>query len=319
MGQKDISLARYFEDQERYADLINGFLFDGKQVVSGQDVMEMDSRVTGVLGKLKKRFLIQKYRDDVRRIVLNTNFAIVGIENQDRVHYGMPVRIMLEDAASYDKQMRQIRRHHRLKRDLRGDEFISGFARQDKVHPIITICIYYGKAAYNGAKELYHMMDFELLPEQLKSVLNNYKIQVLEIRNFKEIDRFKTDLREVFGFIQRSGDAAAEQQFTFENEDKFKALDEEAFDVIISITGSKELAEVKDTYLEEGGKVNMCEAIRGMIEQGRLEGLEQGIKTTIKVYSSFGISKEKTAAKITLDFSLSRETAERYTDQYWTS
>ena len=44
MGQKDLSLVRYFEDQGRYADLINGFVFQGKQVVSEDDVQDMDSR-----------------------------------------------------------------------------------------------------------------------------------------------------------------------------------------------------------------------------------------------------------------------------------
>ena len=36
MGQKDISLITYFEDQRRYADLINGFVFKGKQIVSNR-------------------------------------------------------------------------------------------------------------------------------------------------------------------------------------------------------------------------------------------------------------------------------------------
>lgn len=38
MGQKDISLVRYFDDRARYADLINGFIFCGEQVVSEDDV-----------------------------------------------------------------------------------------------------------------------------------------------------------------------------------------------------------------------------------------------------------------------------------------
>ena len=33
MGKKDIALARFFEDEERYADLINAFVFKGRQVV----------------------------------------------------------------------------------------------------------------------------------------------------------------------------------------------------------------------------------------------------------------------------------------------
>lgn len=40
MGKKDIALARYFEDEDRYADLINGYVFSGEQVVSGSDILE---------------------------------------------------------------------------------------------------------------------------------------------------------------------------------------------------------------------------------------------------------------------------------------
>ena len=47
--------------------------------------------------------------------------------------------------------------------------------------------------------------------------------------------------------------------------------------MIVSVTGSAELEQVKDMYCEEGGKINMCEAIRGMIEDGRIEGVKQGI------------------------------------------
>ena len=286
MGQKDISLVRYFEDSGRYADLINGFLFGGEQIVSRQDVQEMDSRVTGVWGKLKQRFMVQKYRDSVRKIIFDTAFAIAGIENQDKVHTGMPVRIMLSDAASYDKQLRQLKRYHRSKRDLRGDEFLSGFSRLDKVHPVITICIYYGKTPYDGAKELYQMMDYEALPENLKPFLNNYKIHVLELQNFQDINRFKTDLREVFGFIQRSGDADAEREFTFKHEDIFRALDEDAYDVIIAMTGSSELEQMKETYREEGGTINMCEAIRGMVEQGVEQGMNQFAALTAELLKS---------------------------------
>ena len=86
MGQKDISLARYFEDDSRYADLINGFIFGGKQVVSGNDIQDLDSRVTGLMSKIKKGFKVQKYRDSVRKVVLGLGFAIIGLENQDRIH-----------------------------------------------------------------------------------------------------------------------------------------------------------------------------------------------------------------------------------------
>ena len=305
MGQRDISQGRYFEDNQRYADLINGFVFKGKQVISGQDIQDMDSRVTGVSGSLRQRFMVQKYRDCVRRVIFGTGVVVIGIENQDKVHYGMPIRIMMEDAASYDRQMRQIQRRHRAWHDLKGGEFLGGFSRYDRVHPVITICIYYGSAPYDGPRELFQIMDDANLPENMKLMLNNYRIHVLEIRSFQHIDCFRTDLREVFGFIQRAGDTEAARKFTFENEKEFKALEEDAFDVIVSATGSMELAGLKDTYREEGGKINMCEAIRGMIAEGRSLGLAEGqrekaYKTARNMYNR-NFSVQETAALLDED------------------
>ena len=96
------------------------------------------------------------------------------------------------------------------------------------------------------------------------------------MRLFANIRRFSTDLYQVFGFIQRSGDKEAERRFTEENRVYFEGMDEEAFDVITAITGSRELEQVKEQYREEGGRINMCEAIRGMIEDGRIEGRLEG-------------------------------------------
>jgi hypothetical protein len=310
MGQKDISLVRYFEDEDRYADLINGFIFDGERFVSGDDIQELDSRITGFLSKIKDGFKIQKYRDSVRKVVLGLGFAIIGLENQDRVHHAMPIRIMLEDAAGYDKQMRRIQKHHRKRKDLQGDEFLGGFSIRDKVYPVIAICIYYGDKPYNGAKELYQILEYETLPDKLKVFLNNYKIHVLEIRSFHDIDRFKTDLREVFGFIQRSGNPAEEQKFTFENKERFQKMDEDAFDVITTVTGSKELELIKDDYRDERGKINMCEAILGMIEAGRVEGRTHGEAKIVAIIRKKYIKKKNLqiiSDELELDYSYVKE------------
>lgn len=113
MGEIDLVLNRYFEDGERYADLINGYAFNGDQVVRKEDVQELDPRETGVTGRLGRRPGIQKYRDSIRRVVLGARFVLIGLEHQDQVHYAMPVRVMLQDAAEYDRQLRRIRRANR--------------------------------------------------------------------------------------------------------------------------------------------------------------------------------------------------------------
>lgn len=137
--------------------------------------------------------------------------------------------------------------------------------------------IYYGQERWDGPKELIQMMECEAIPEEIRRLINNYSIHVLEVNRYQDLSLFRTDLQEVFGFIQRAGDKEAEKEFTYEHEDVFCCLEEDAFDVITALTGADELEAVKEKY-REGDTVNMCEAIRGMIEDGRIAGREEGLR-----------------------------------------
>lgn len=70
-------------------------------------------------------------------------------------------------------------------------------------------------------------------------------------------------------------------------------------------------------YCEEGGKINMCEAIRGMIEDGRIEGVKQGIGALVEVCKEFGLPKEDVVSKAKEKFSLSVDEMEDLFDRYW--
>ena len=69
-----------------------------------------------------------------------------------------------------------------------------------------------GEGEWRGARELYELMDYEALPEPVKQMLNNYRIYVLDVRRFKEIERFRTDLRELFTFLQNIKDKNSMEQ-----------------------------------------------------------------------------------------------------------
>lgn len=250
MGKRDIALARYFEDEDRYADLINGFVFRGEPVISGENILDKNTRIAG--------------------------FVVIALEHQDQIHYSMPVRVMLEDAAGYDEQMRRIQKKNQKVKGLDKGEFLGSFRKEDRLNAVFTIVLYYGEKTWDGAKDLYSLINFDEVPEMLKDLFNNYRLHVLEVRRFKDIDQFNTDLREVFGFIGFSGDKTAVRNYVAENQDSFEQLSEDAYDVIAVMAHSKELEDVKERYREKGGKINMCEAIRGMIEDGRLEGRREG-------------------------------------------
>ena len=51
-----------------------------------------------------------KYRDLIRKVAFGVNFAVIGIENQEEVHYLMPIRVMSYDAAEYERQASVIKK-----------------------------------------------------------------------------------------------------------------------------------------------------------------------------------------------------------------
>ena len=285
MGKRDIALARYFEDEDRYADLINGFVFRGEPVISGENILDKNTRITG--------------------------FVVIALEHQDQIHYSMPVRVMLEDAAGYDEQMRRIQKKNQKVKGLNKGEFLGSFRKEDRLNAVFTIVLYYGEKTWDGAKDLYSLINFDEVPEMLKDLFNNYRLHVLEVRRFKDIDQFNTDLREVFGFIGFSGDKTAVRNYVAENQDSFEQLSEDAYDVIAVMAHSKELEDVKERYREKGGKINMCEAIRGMIEDGRLEGRREGeLKAKQIVARNMylrGMSEEDTSGLCEEDIELVRQ------------
>lgn len=91
--RKDVVWNAFFEDNRRFADVINAIGCAGAQVVAGEDLSE----VTPKAGSLA--------RDLIRKAAMGINFAIVGIENQDVADYELPVRIMNYDAVHYKKQV----------------------------------------------------------------------------------------------------------------------------------------------------------------------------------------------------------------------
>ncbi len=70
------------------------------------------------------------------------NFIIVGLEHQNLIHYGMPVRIMLEDAAGYDEQLRTLQRQNRRLKKLSSKEFLGGIRKEDRLKAVLpSFCI----------------------------------------------------------------------------------------------------------------------------------------------------------------------------------
>ena len=114
-------MARYFDDNARCADLLNGYVFHGDQVIAAEDVQEVDSRVTGIeINPVENEIkYTQQFRDFVRKTIFGVGCVIVEIENQERIHYAMPIRVLSEEAKEYERQMKKIQKKHEMQKNLK--------------------------------------------------------------------------------------------------------------------------------------------------------------------------------------------------------
>lgn len=280
--QQDLLLKRYLSDNERYADLLNGFAFGGRQIVKASDLTELDSQ-TGIysmsvdskakhlFGKQYKKSL--KYRDMIRKTAFGMNFAVVGAENQQEVHYLMPLRAMNYDVEEYNRQAALIRRRVRKQKNVTKAEFLSGFTQKDKLHPCVTIVLFYGEE-WDGSFDLHGVLDFTDIPEVFRLLVNNYSINLLHIKKLQDTSIFKTDLRQVFDFIRFSKDKNRLRQLV-ENDASYREMDEAAYDVAVGFTRAHELVEIKK-YHDKEGKIDMCQALTEMLQDEREEGRAEG-------------------------------------------
>lgn len=68
-----------------------------------EDLKEADTDVSSVLKFNGHAETVQKVWDVVKKTAYGVDFVLWGLENQERIHYAMPLRHMIGDCFSYLK------------------------------------------------------------------------------------------------------------------------------------------------------------------------------------------------------------------------
>ena len=275
MGKRDIRLKPYLSDDVRFADIINASVFQGKQIILPQHLSVQDSvRATAIESHQNKKE-IQRFGDVIKKAALGTNFIVVSLENQNDIHYAMPLRSFISEAADYQIQYDRIRKCHEELKDLNGSEYISGFSKEDRIIPVITIVLYYGERKWDGATDLYGLMDVRHYPkeirQQLRMVVNNFHINLLDVRHMNNPDVFQSDLRQVFNFLKRDSDKDALMAYLEEHKQEYDHLSWETVDMIGQLS-KFDVSKFQRQDEEEGGKHKMCKAIDDLMNDAMEEG-----------------------------------------------
>ena len=270
----DMILKEFWRDNERFADLFNTVLFKENEVVKQEDLSEADTDLSSVLKMNGHAETIQRIFDVVKKTANGVDYIIWGIENQETVHYAMPLRHMLNDSLIYLKECNEISAKHRKVKDIRSSgEFLSGLKKEDRLHPVVSICVYYGENEWDGPLHLTDMLE---IPNEVKPIISDYKMNLVQVRECIDFRFRNTDISTVFEIIQMIYERDYKKMNALYGE---KRIDTELALVIGAVTNSQRIIDQALELEVKGEEINMCKALEELEQKGREEGYISGIET----------------------------------------
>ncbi len=299
----------YMSDTAIFADVFNYYIYGGEQIIQAEQLIERDStKITLPYGADGAVVPVQKFRD-VQKLYAamtdgNLGYVLYGIEAQSEIHYAAAVKNNLYDAMEYAGQVEEAARSHRramkqadaMQKKPNAGEFLSGFWKEDRLIPSVTVMLYFSPDVWDGPLSLFDMM--EVKDSRIFSFLDNYHVRLIAPAQMtdEEIMKFQSSLREVIFFIKYSKDRKNLDRILKKNEKRFRKVERRAADVIEAIThtGLK--------YEESKEAVDMCQAIQEMRIESERSGEQKGelkkAKETAGKLYEMGLETEKIAQAV---------------------
>lgn len=281
MGKKDLSLKTYLSDPVRYADIYNGSVFGGVQVLDASQLEEAGTVVTKADGGV----LLERICDIAMRQKADGGlFTLWILENQEEVDYGMSVRILLREALEYDRQVKALKRRNEAEyRERHGEipagEYLYKVRKSDRIRPVGTLVIYWGSESWDGPRSLHEFLDFsgydESVTEELKKLIPEYPLHILDLNRENDYSGFRTSLRTVFELYACRTDKGRFLDYVKTHEECCH-LDVETYEIIGKLISSAKLQEAQEKMEEGEEEQDMYDVIGELIEDGRAEGRMQG-------------------------------------------
>ena len=217
MGKADVNVNIWLSEKKRFANLFNGVIYGGRQVILPEDLVEVNSvssvSVKNRAGKTKN---MKRYRDIIMKWRNQATLVLLANESQDKVHYAMPHKVMLYDGMDYETQIRNNWKNFNDRRKqnkkarlplehLTAGEYLSRFRKNDRLIPIISLVFYYGSEPWDGPVDLYDMFQLEGTKEEneiLEKYLPNYKINLVDAERLEDVEKFSDDLQVILTMLR---------------------------------------------------------------------------------------------------------------------
>ena len=278
--KKDNILKDYMSRNDIFADIVNYYIYDGKEVVKESDLKELDTTFVSDNDEV-----FEKTRDLLKEVNIkedNKNtYILFGIENQTTIDKKMLFRCFLYDALAYRKQ-------------LRSDNI-------EEIKPVITIVIYYGRKKWNAPKTIHDSFNID---DNIKKYIPNYHLNIIEPYQMSDsdIDKLKSDFKALCDFVRYSNDVKGLDKLREKN---YNEIGKDTVGVINYITDSKL------EFNEKEDKLDMCKGLDEFAARAKAEGKAEGAleqeKKNIKTMHKNGFAPEVIAKALSLNINYVKE------------
>ncbi|MCD8327306.1 MAG: Rpn family recombination-promoting nuclease/putative transposase [Lachnospiraceae bacterium] len=344
MSKIDSATKDYISDGDIFADVVNYYLYGGEQVIDPASLKPLDTslllhifrEIDGASegspsGEKSKEIseAIQRYRDVIRQTSVMVDnhcaYVIVGLEAQTLTHYAMPVRSIVYDGLQYAIQVEKLREKHKQDGDKASHaEFLSGMHKEDRLVPVITICLHFGTEPWNGALSLMDLLDVS--DERLLPYVQDYRTLLIEPArmNDEDFDKFSTSLGQVLRFMKEGRDKRKLAEL-MDGDDTFKSLDRKAARVIrycanvnIQIREDEEVVNVCKGWYDaiedaaNAARLEEREAAQEREEKQRKAAREREIHSVMDTYRECNIPEVEIRQRIIRKYSLNENDIDRY-------
>ena len=323
MGKADVNVNIWLSEKKRFANLFNGVIYGGRQVILPEDLEEVNPvssvSVKNRTGKTKN---MKKYRDIIMKWRNQATFVLLANESQDMVHYAMPHKVMLYDGMDYETQIRNNWKNFNDRRKqnkktgqplehLTAGEYLSRFRKKDRLIPIISLVFYYGSEPWDGPVDLYDMFQLEGTKEEnkiLEKYLPNYKINLVDAERLEDVEKFSDDLQVILTMLRYRDSKEELTDYINENKKFFQNVDYETSQAMKAFLNMKQIPGEAE-HKEE--RIDMCKAIQEMYDDGVKDGIQKGKIELLKEQIQRKLKKEKTPAQIAEELEESVEVIEK--------
>lgn len=286
----DTILKNFWRDNERFASLFNTVVFNGEKVIKPENLEEVDTDASNIIEFKEYKETLERARDVIKKTAYGIDFVILGIENQMKTHYAMPLRVMIYDALGYLKEYQEIsKKNKKSNAKFTAEEFLAALKKEDKLHPVVSIVIYYGEKPWDGPLSLRDMMVD--MPEEIDAVFSDYKMNLLQVIDSSKYHFDNEDVQTVFEISEGIFDKRFDDINSKYGDSE---IESELAMVIGAITTSENI--IKQATKQEVEDMRICEALQELEERGRQAGIAQIITQMLKKSMDKELIKEITSA-----------------------